>query len=128
MANRIIIGDHGGMFKFRVSAPGYDVLTTSLDNMRFYESMNALVPYTQGTVTLGAGSNTTVGFAETYTEAPFVVLRNNLNLLPGPFSCWARFNIDQNTLRIYNDHQSATMIIKYAVFRQIADIIIDETG
>ncbi|NSZ17329.1 hypothetical protein [Agrobacterium vitis] len=118
MTNRIFIGQNGNSYQIRVSKAGYDVTTvTDPTQLAFYETLSGLVPFEQGLVTVASGATVSVTLTGTYTYYPFIVLRNNLNQLPGNWY-YARLTLSSKTLTFKNNY-SASMVIKYCVFREL---------
>lgn len=124
MVDRVFIGNHGGTFKMRVSKPGHDAKTASVNNLIIHEDMRPLIPVATGTVSIGAGGSggpavVTRSLGMTFDFPPKIVLRNNLNTLPSDaLSYYASLDLDTGTLRIMNQASSA-MIVRYTIFAPI---------
>ena len=62
MVNRMMMGLHGGVWKFRISKPGIDVLTASLDNCAMHEllQMGQIRQYGEFYLPTGTGTRSVV--------------------------------------------------------------------
>lgn len=133
MAERFFVGEDpsDGVFKFRVSKPGYNARSAAPENLLLYETMIPYTPAIQGTVFLQKGIETsgtyasprtvTIDLGRTFSDAPKIILRNNLNYLPAYLSYWCRLNYATGQLRFYNA-TLADMTIRYCIFAPIANV------
>lgn len=99
--NRVVLGYHNGIFKARVTKPGFDVLTeTNIQNFSLHESYPSSAIYLAGSAShpIGAGMLTVSWPALPYIPMAIILLQQtNTNFA---------FPVDQVVdagFRIYND-------------------------
>lgn len=114
MVRRIIMGNDGGVFKFRASRPGVDAATAPFGNgFQIHEEMTPMAATESGEVAVAANSNVTINLTRQYDEPPLVLLNDGNGRVMGDYY-WARYFIATNQLRIYNTWNSP-MTVRWAV-------------
>lgn len=63
MANRVVFGLRSGQYGLWISKPGFNVLTTALENMLFHTGMDAWQIAQSGTIAIANGSYGTISYA-----------------------------------------------------------------
>ena len=114
MAERVFVGNDAGSFKLRVSKPGNNARTASLNNLTLHENQRPMVPVATGTVTVASVSAADV-YVGGFSTPPKVVLRTSQNRIAAFPALYCRLELGSGTLRIFNNHPS-TQIFRYVVF------------
>jgi hypothetical protein len=124
MVLRYFHGDSGGEFRLRASKSGVDALSGNTRDMSIHEGLQPMVPWLTGEVSIAARSSqsaafttVTVNLGRSYARPPMLVLKNNLNLLPGGV-CKAKLQLSTGTLTISN-MLTEPLTVKYAIFEEI---------
>jgi hypothetical protein len=115
MTRRVVIGNFGGSFLFRVAKAGVDALTASIGQLVIHEQMSPPTPWESGYVAIGAGGVQTVGLGKAYAIPPFVIVRCAENYVPGAYTFYAAFIASSNAIKIFNK-TGVTLTIRYCVF------------
>ena len=126
MVLRFFAGNRDGTFRFRVSRQGADALTDDLSKLVIHENMQPMVPFVTGDVTVPGRTSTsvlpaevTVNVGRSYSVPPFVVLKCNLNTLPGITTYCARLNMASGNLTLSNAYVRQAITIKYAIYEPL---------
>jgi hypothetical protein len=123
MVDRVFVGNDGGAFKMRVSRPGFDARTAGVNGLVIHEGMRPLIPVATGLISVGAGSrpspaSASVSLGIGFAFPPKLVLRNNINTLPGSRTYYARLDLSNGILTITNEFASA-MVVRYTIYNPI---------
>lgn len=122
MTNRVLIGNNGSQFVARVSKPGKDVSSATLDDFSMHEAFTTLIPLARGTVTLGVGASTSFTVSALIGKTPFVVLKSAEGILPvSPYlnffrgSFFMRVYPGSGACYLFNEY-ATSLTITYAIF------------
>lgn len=77
MANRLVFGLHGGIYKFRISKPGVDVLTAGVNDLLFSDALATRMVQriiTGSVIVPGGGGDVNVTHAN-YGSVPYLFYR-----------------------------------------------------
>lgn len=127
MSERVFVGNDGSAgFKLRVGLPGVNARTAAIDKLALHENMDTMYPYEEGIRTVNAGSSVGFTLAKNYVSCPFIIIRCDRNIIPGPHSFYAALKYDTNRLTLFN-RMSFPLDIKYCVFGQLPNQLANPT-
>lgn len=113
MSERIFIGNDSGQFKMRISKPGVEARSATIDQCTIHESQVRPIVYVQqGYVNVAPGGTETISLGRSFTTPPVVILKHESHQI---MATSARLTLGTGVLRIIARSDATGSLVKYVV-------------
>lgn len=113
MTERVFIGNDAGLFKMRVSRPGYPARSASADQCVIHEAkQRPLMFVQQGYAVIAAGGAANINLGRSFAFPPVVILKHESNRID---AASARLSLGSGVLNISVKSGMPGSLVKYVV-------------
>ncbi|MDP9837612.1 hypothetical protein J2T09_002364 [Neorhizobium huautlense] len=113
MVERVFIGNDNGVFKMRISRPGINARTATLQECTIHEEMSRPLTYVAtGLVNVPPGTSVSVSLGRTFAAPPVFIIKHESHRL---LAVQANLNMASGNLQLVARADAVGSLVRYVI-------------